>query len=408
MSETLAALHRAVIASPTDRTVRLVYADALEETGEPSHLGRAEFIRAQIELDSAASDPDRLGQLTNDAEKLFEEHWLAWWAPVAEAAGLPHPYVPGKRIRDRIARTMTRQRRAKNWPYTITAPDTTIHLADHGISFRFAGGFPEEVCIHRFTAPENEPELVHRWGDAIPLARLSLSYALSVTEWESVDGAHLSRLEELTLDSLLEGVAPRIAASPALANLRRLTVGGSDNLGAIVSRPIWEKLRDLRLTSPVTTENVRVVADTCTLGHLEELEISLGNPTWMIERMIRAASAGVLSLIQAFTQTVMSARDLSRWGDYGSALEALAAAKWIRQLRALRLVQASARGLFGRLTQPIEVQTAEEPLPDAALLALADAIRSDKLERLTLPAELVSLPTQEAMKRRMGPTVEFR
>ena len=55
---TLAALHRAVVASPEDRTVRLVYADALDETGDADDAARAEFIRTQIELQSTP-EPQR-------------------------------------------------------------------------------------------------------------------------------------------------------------------------------------------------------------------------------------------------------------------------------------------------------------------------------------------------------------
>src|SRR5262245_60104240 len=104
MSETLSALHQAVIASPTDRTVRLASADALAETDLSPLLTRAEFIRAQIEYESAGRDMPRLGSLSDQCSQLFEANWLAWWAPVAEAAGLPYPHVAGKRIRDRIGR----------------------------------------------------------------------------------------------------------------------------------------------------------------------------------------------------------------------------------------------------------------------------------------------------------------
>lgn len=48
----LAGLHAAILANPDDDTVRLVYADCLQEHGE---AGRAEFIRVQIEL--ARCDP---------------------------------------------------------------------------------------------------------------------------------------------------------------------------------------------------------------------------------------------------------------------------------------------------------------------------------------------------------------
>ncbi len=48
MPTTLEALHRAVVASPEDRTVRLAYADSLDEAGDAAASSRAEFIRAQI------------------------------------------------------------------------------------------------------------------------------------------------------------------------------------------------------------------------------------------------------------------------------------------------------------------------------------------------------------------------
>jgi uncharacterized protein (TIGR02996 family) len=47
MTPTESGLLRAVLADPADDTVRLVYADWLEENGQPE---RAEFIRVQLEL----------------------------------------------------------------------------------------------------------------------------------------------------------------------------------------------------------------------------------------------------------------------------------------------------------------------------------------------------------------------
>lgn len=46
-SETCAELYRAILADPEDDTVRLAWADALEEAGDEE---RAEFVRAQVEL----------------------------------------------------------------------------------------------------------------------------------------------------------------------------------------------------------------------------------------------------------------------------------------------------------------------------------------------------------------------
>jgi uncharacterized protein (TIGR02996 family) len=47
-------LVQGVLDSPEDDAPRLVYADWLEDRGDPDSLARAEFIRVQIEL---AHDP---------------------------------------------------------------------------------------------------------------------------------------------------------------------------------------------------------------------------------------------------------------------------------------------------------------------------------------------------------------
>lgn len=46
----LDALYKAILQHPAEDTPRLMFADALEETGDPASLVRAEFIRTQMEL----------------------------------------------------------------------------------------------------------------------------------------------------------------------------------------------------------------------------------------------------------------------------------------------------------------------------------------------------------------------
>ncbi len=47
----LEALYAAILAQPEEDTPRLIYADALDERGQPGDAARAEFIRVQVELD---------------------------------------------------------------------------------------------------------------------------------------------------------------------------------------------------------------------------------------------------------------------------------------------------------------------------------------------------------------------
>ena len=229
MSSTLEALNRAVIETPADRTVRLVYADALDETGGAADAARAAFIRAQIEAENTPREERRFVELVIQANELFEEYWLAWWRPVARDAGLPEPHVPGRRVRDRLVRALRRRRRRpRNWPYSHITSETTVHLAEYGVSFRFAGGFPEEVWFEHFATPEDGPELLHNWGDAIPLTRLVFSSNLTAVEWERVNGPHLARLVDLTFERL----SAEVAAAVRAAKLTKLTRLSANPAGA--------------------------------------------------------------------------------------------------------------------------------------------------------------------------------
>lgn len=82
------ALLAAIIANPDDDTPRLVYADWLDENGQPE---RAEFIRVQIEVASWESSkkraPEQSARLTRFRE-LVERHATEWKADLgASAAG---------------------------------------------------------------------------------------------------------------------------------------------------------------------------------------------------------------------------------------------------------------------------------------------------------------------------------
>jgi uncharacterized protein (TIGR02996 family) len=410
MTSTLSALHRAVIASPTDRTVRLVYADALEESGEPAHLARAEFIRAQIELDTAPDDKERVEALNDRSAQLFAANWLAWWTPVAKSAGLPPPHRPGKRIRDRIARvgrTVRGRRKPANWPYSISAEDTTVHLVEFGLSFVFRAGFPEEVQFHGFETPESEAGLHHQWGDHIPLTRLVVESTLDEAEWRRIDGAHLARLGELVIGGLLPETAPLVAASPHLASVSRLAVNpvrsDPETIRPLISRPAWNTLRSLHFTGRLSPEGVEEVASGCTLEQVEELEVGIGNPSFLGNPVFEAAGAIVRAIARAVAHPVEAA---PRWAPFGPALETLAAAEWIRRLRILRVTTGRGSGLLAMISDRLHGQSMDV-IPDAAVLALAEGVRSDKLERLVLPAAILSPTVREELTTRMGPTVVF-
>lgn len=78
MTDDHAAFARAIADNPRDLLARLVYADYLEETGDPNHVARAHLIRAQIALDDPATpddDFDRLKGLESRLLDMFLDTW---------------------------------------------------------------------------------------------------------------------------------------------------------------------------------------------------------------------------------------------------------------------------------------------------------------------------------------------
>src|SRR5688572_22291710 len=74
-----AAFLRAVRAAPDDDLPRLIYADYLDEHGDP----RAEFIRAQVERHHLPAGDPRRAELLAREKDLLREHEDEWLGPLA-------------------------------------------------------------------------------------------------------------------------------------------------------------------------------------------------------------------------------------------------------------------------------------------------------------------------------------
>src|SRR5215218_2612602 len=88
------ALLAAIVADAADDTVRLAYADCIEERG---NAARAAFIRLQIEAERLHPNSNARARLEAKAESLFAEHWIDWWGEVCSTVGfpMPTPNAPG-------------------------------------------------------------------------------------------------------------------------------------------------------------------------------------------------------------------------------------------------------------------------------------------------------------------------
>src|SRR5437588_3706822 len=68
------AFRQAIIDNPDDDTRRLIFADWLEERGDP----RAEFIRVQCELARLPDDDERRWELEGREDELLNRYSGAW------------------------------------------------------------------------------------------------------------------------------------------------------------------------------------------------------------------------------------------------------------------------------------------------------------------------------------------
>ena len=405
MRDTLAALHAAIIDAPTDRTVRLVYADALDESGDPAHAARAKFIRAQIRLEAVpATDPERAGLVAQCSDS-FAEHWIDWWRPVCAAVGLPEPFVPKQRFRDRVKRASCgASGAATGAPYAVYLNENdygsvcSIHSSGHAFTAQFIAGFPELLYFRPYLA---EPERLARWVTAIPLARLRFGHFLNDESEQIVDGPYLVKVSELTFDRLSIRAAALAAHSPHLKALAALRVYPAhpvvDVVRTLVHDPTWTGLRSLTFSGITSPDAIQAIAECCTLMELEELSFGIAQ--------MRRDEMQMTTMVP-FPETPGPIR----WPDYWPALEALTRAPIFSRLRKLRvsdprLPADAANESLRRFMLDTHFRAFEPDsiFPDVLVRALADGLNADRLVRLELPAARLAPESWAELSNRFGP-----
>jgi uncharacterized protein (TIGR02996 family) len=143
------ALLAAILAAPDEDTPRLVYADWLDENGDPD---RAEFIRAQVELARAPALGLRLREVV-----LLAAHGERWLAPLRENGGpLAHPAAHGQFRRGFVE--------------VVWAPAGWVVTRDENL---FAGAPVRELRLTE-TTPDNFREVL-AWPHLLRLHGLDLS-----------------------------------------------------------------------------------------------------------------------------------------------------------------------------------------------------------------------------------------
>ena len=217
---------RAIVSEPADDTARLVYADWLEETGEPVQVARAEFIRTQIQAHTLHPNDPRRAELQAHAAELFAVNWVEWWSPVCSAIGLPVPQAPTGSFRERVGRFFGREPPRRGHPYrvdnltTLGVIQPPVPAADHAAGGRVRR-LPQWISL--LGDLRDTKDAVRAWTNAAPLTALHLHGTVG-REWKSIDGEHLHGVRELLLGSAAATAVTAVAQSRNLPRLEELSL----------------------------------------------------------------------------------------------------------------------------------------------------------------------------------------
>jgi uncharacterized protein (TIGR02996 family) len=325
--------------APADDGPRLIYADWLDEHGQPA---RAEFIRLQCALDRLADDDRRLPEVREHERLLADAHKARWAADVA--------------------------RMVTDWSFHKGVIDSVSVTAGQFLAHAEALFHLAPVRKVRFLdAGEDLATLVQS-----PLLRHVRELDLSNNALGTVGpqllarSPHLGRLVTLDLgfSDLGDAGLKALADSPALAGLRVLRLNDNPNLGPIGIRALAESahltdLVDVDLSGNGLTEPVlRPLFDGPLIRRLARLALQgnrLGNEgtrdfvnslvfTRMAERdaavdlrRVQMGPAGARALAECTALAAVETLDLEGnvLGDGG--LAALAASPYLTRLRVLGL-----------------------------------------------------------------------
>ena len=268
MTDDADALLRAVLAAPDDDAPRLIYADWLDEHGDPA---RAEFIRVQVELARPGPDRGRRYQLMIAERRLrlaYRAVWSAWLPRWAHRDLFRRGFLEG----------------------IICEAEDFIARAD-------------EV---RLRTPLSIVQLDGTEGQAVPLFRsrvleglrsLTLSLPIRAGEWEHLGtSSYLARLRELVLNAKgpADEMIDTLVGSTSLPALRALRLPWcrleDEHVARLVGHPWVARLRRLDLSNNVVTaEGGQALVASPHLDRLVSLNLR-GNPvadTWVAELLRR-------------------------------------------------------------------------------------------------------------------------
>jgi uncharacterized protein (TIGR02996 family) len=346
-----AAFLAAIRDRPDDDLLRLVYADYLDERGDP----RGEFIRVQTERSTLPADDPRRFDLLAREHNLLRAHEEEWLGPLAAIVS-NHEFRRGF-ISSVLVMTEA----------FVAHADTLFAWAPiHEVKLRGAAGWVKDLAAM--------PEL--QWLTAIDLCFDHLEPADAGL---LVHSRYLSRLTDLNLNGNLIGDEGglALAAAPALARLTGLHLD-SCNLSA---------------------RSVRALAESRQLAGLRQLELS-DNPL---------GDAGVQALTAAPFLKRFTALELTSvsMGDAGAialaGCPALANVTWLRLgYNSIGDAGAAALASSPHLRRLSELDLNGNAIRDAGAVAILNAPHFRELDRLGLSINPLSAETRRRLDDHFG------
>ncbi len=351
-----------IIAAPDDDGPRLVYADWLEERGDP----RAEFIRVQCE-EARLGDSDRREELRRRVRQLLRKHATGWTAELgAKGAEIRGPdyhrgFVESAKMSIRFCLKSGAELMAKTPIRRVTLTSGGKLLPKLAQAQHLLG--LQELCFveHRF--PESDaaefvqsPYLanlqtfeLHRshfdsghFASALASSSFTKLTALNLGLAQSVDpnwaepllnAPWLRTIESLHLGRLNDEMVRRFASSPLLGNLKNWYM---TNIGLSLSTETGRTLA----ASPLTTHLERLSLCFCNMT-IEGLR-ALAAANWSALQTLditgaKLGPAGIAALVSG-NWPALKRLDLCGTEMGSEGLAALLHRPWLKNLELLNLV----------------------------------------------------------------------
>jgi uncharacterized protein (TIGR02996 family) len=297
----------AIVAEPDELAHRLVYADWLDERGDPGDQARAEFIRAQIARAALHPAHPDARALRRREEALLRQYGAAWSAPVAPLVRrccFHRGFVEEVRL--------TVEQLLEHGPRLVRlAPLRRLQL--RGTSLLPA--LLARAAHHARTLAD----VLAR----IKVLDLNRDYLGEAAGLALLDLPRLPKLEALHLahNALSAGGVLVLAQSPVLAGLETLeftpSAGVVEALQTLLHSPQLARLKYLSLANARLGDRVgRLLAGSPLLGRLRGLSLAHGqvSPTGLAALLSAPAAGGLRALDLAFNPLgPAGAQLLARW-----------------------------------------------------------------------------------------------